>query len=164
MSNVEEIKDIHKVLHDSLVKVKEEMEDHLEAINSNTNEIMSNYEYLCQIDARLAKVEEKIDDLLLASGIHATSRYHDFKMPRLTKNEQELFDFLVAQERVISYRELAFKLALSQTLLSDYMAGLIAKSIPVSKRYSGSDILVSLDPKFQDEMLSRQASRQKVNV
>lgn len=144
--------------------IREEMDDHLEAINSNTNEITSNYEYLCQLDSRLSKVEEKLDELLFAAGILPSSKYHDFKLPRLTKNEQELYEFLLDAQSQITCRDLAFKLALTQSLLVEYLTALIEKGIPVCKRYSGSDILISLDVRFQHEMLSRMQSVKKLNV
>lgn len=147
-----------KASESSISALKEELEDHLESINSNTNEIMSNYEYLCQLDARLAKLEEKLDELLLAAGVTPLSKYKDFKLPRLTKNEQELFDFLLSLEQPLSCKEIAFKLALSQQLLADYLTALIEKGIPIVKRYIGSKILITLDPKFQDEMLARKNS------
>ncbi len=146
-----------KVLESTLSTLKEELEDHLDAINSNTNEIISNYEYLCQLDARLSKIEEKLDELLHASGI-TFSKYKDFKLPRLTKNEQELFDFLLTQIQPLSCKEIAFKLALTQQISSDYLTALIEKGIPIVKRYSGSDILIALDPKFHDEMQTRKNS------
>ena len=39
--------------------VKEELEDHLTAINENTNEISANYEYLCEIDSKMDKLNER---------------------------------------------------------------------------------------------------------
>ncbi|MBI2546752.1 hypothetical protein HYV81_06255 [Candidatus Woesearchaeota archaeon] len=162
-SSVNALGSVSKEFEACFKGIREEMDDHLEAINSNTNEIMSNYEYLCQLDSRLSKVEEKLDELLLAAGIHSSSKYHDFKAPRLTKSEQELYEFLLKADKPVACRELAFRLALTQTLLAEYLTALIEKGIPVGKRYSGSDILVSLDARFQHEMLARQQLK-KLNV
>ena len=163
-SSVNALSSVSKEFEACIKGIREEMDDHLEAINSNTNEIMSNYEYMCQLDSRLSKVEEKLDELLLAAGIHPSSKYHDFKLPKLTKSEQELYEFLLEIEKPIGCRELAFKLALTQTLLAEYLTALIEKGIPVGKRYSGSDILISLDVRFQHEMLARMQSMKKLNV
>ncbi len=162
MYSLVELQDIHNGI--AVSAVKEELEDHLDAINSNTNEIMSNYEYICQLDARLSKVEEKIEELLLSAGVTPLCKYKGFKMPHLTKNEQELFDFLLLQGKPSSYKEIALKLALTQQILSDYITNLIEKGIPLLKRYSSNDILIYMDPKFQQEEIERRTSTKKINL
>ena len=40
-------------------KIKEEMEDHLLAINENTNEISSQYEYICELENKVEEVKKR---------------------------------------------------------------------------------------------------------
>lgn len=58
-----EIKEIKKELKKNLSSVRDEFEDHLEAINENTNEIQSNYEFLCELDSKIEKLNEIIDKM-----------------------------------------------------------------------------------------------------
>ena len=48
-----------------LAEIKDELNDHLDAINHSTNEISSNYEYLCEIDFKINKLAERLDQLQL---------------------------------------------------------------------------------------------------
>ena len=50
-------------------KIKEEFEDHLDSINENTNEIHSNYEYMCELDSKIEKVNENLQNLRLSLTI-----------------------------------------------------------------------------------------------
>jgi predicted nucleic acid-binding Zn-ribbon protein len=43
-------------------KVKEEMTDHLDSINSNTNEINANSTYIKELEKMIQKLNEKIDN------------------------------------------------------------------------------------------------------
>ncbi|MBI1969056.1 hypothetical protein HYS48_00040 [Candidatus Woesearchaeota archaeon] len=43
--------------------VKEEMEEHLQAINESTDEIQANYEYLLELEEKLEKLSIKVDEL-----------------------------------------------------------------------------------------------------
>ena len=39
-------------------RIKEEFDEHLGSINENTNEIQANYEYLCNTDSKIDKLNE----------------------------------------------------------------------------------------------------------
>ena len=49
----------------TFTKIKEEFEDHLDSINENTNEIHSNYEYLCELDSKIEKLNEKLEEIMM---------------------------------------------------------------------------------------------------
>lgn len=49
----------------SFSKIKEELEDHLLAINENTNEIASNYEYICMLESKIERLTQRVDVLQL---------------------------------------------------------------------------------------------------
>ena len=46
----------------AFTKVKEEMTDHLDAINENTNEINSTSNYVKELEKKINKLNEKIED------------------------------------------------------------------------------------------------------
>ena len=52
-------------LHDIFSQIKDEFEDHLTTINENTNEIQANYELVCNIDQKLNKLAERMDEMEL---------------------------------------------------------------------------------------------------
>ena len=42
---------------------RDELDDHLDSINQNTNEIQSNYEYMCRLEAKMDKICERLATL-----------------------------------------------------------------------------------------------------
>ena len=46
-------------------EIHDEFQEHLESINENTTEIQSNYTYLCELDNKIAKLNERIDEIHL---------------------------------------------------------------------------------------------------
>jgi len=45
--------------------IREEFEDHLDAINENTNEIQANYEHMCELESKVEKVNARLDEIQL---------------------------------------------------------------------------------------------------
>ena len=66
----EAFKDINSDLHEAFSQVRDEFEDHLIAVNENTNEIQANYELLCNIDQKMTKMVERCLHLI---GIHVNA-------------------------------------------------------------------------------------------
>jgi len=116
--------------------LKEQVEDHLHAINESTNEIQSNYEYTREIESKFDKLAERIDELSLLIGLNPTQRSPE--MPKLTTVEKEIFLALYAiseQKEYATYEEIANSVNLSQTLVMSYITILIEKGIPIIKSY-----------------------------
>ena len=84
----------NKKLRHEFAKIREEFEEHLQAINENTNEISANYEYICEIEIKLDKLSERVDNLQMYlqsnSGISLVGKA-DFDVKRLNRREQEVF-------------------------------------------------------------------------
>ncbi len=148
-------KDIHfslKVLSD---EIREELDEHLGAINENTNEISSNYEYLCELDFKLDRLSERIDHLQLflekSFGFQPDIK-PKFQCKPLTNNEQDVFLVLYTLEEkkgAVSYEDIARKTGLSVDLVSSYITRMIEKNVPVIKRYVNNVPYLRLDPQFK---------------
>ena len=102
----------------SFLKVKDELDDHLEAINSNTAEVQSLYDYLSVIEQRIDKLSDRLDEFLLP-------------VSNLSLREQELFLFLYTASKPFSARELASSLGLSVPVVHSLISSLRSKDIPV---------------------------------
>ena len=59
-------RNVDKELKGAFLKIKKEFEEHLQAINENTNEIQSNYECLCEIEA---KIDSAVDRAVQSSDV-----------------------------------------------------------------------------------------------
>lgn len=142
------VRDFQRVIH----SFREEFDDHLDAINENTNEIQTNYEYLCTLDTKIEKLAEKIDSLMLVLGqTQAKSGHAQYTILPLTHREQELFLVLYTHEQgFLSYAEIARKLGFTVQMVEQYVTSLIQKGIPLMKRFQNNVVYVSLDPEFRN--------------
>ncbi|MBI2549423.1 hypothetical protein HYW21_08825 [Candidatus Woesearchaeota archaeon] len=142
------VRDFQRVIN----SFREEFDDHLDAINENTNEIQTNYEYLCALDAKIEKVAEKVDSLMLLLGqTKAKSGHQQYVVQPLTHREQELFLVLYTHEQgFLSYAEVARKLGFTVQMVEQYIANVIQKGVPLIKRFQNNLVYVSLDPEFRN--------------
>ena len=145
------LEDLPPEIRTALSDKQEQFDDHLDAINENTNEIQANYEYLCKIEAKIDKLCERIDELsmFLQQRAPASERYH---VQQLTKHESSVFMavyMLTDDEEFITYRQIARQLGLTEQLVSSYVTSLIEKGIPVFKKYMNNEVFLTLDKDFK---------------
>lgn len=141
-------------LHDAFSQIKEEFEDHLTAINENTNEIQANYELLCNIDQKLNKLTERLDKLEIFLQKHGlqTEEKRQFKPVRLSKREQEIFLILYTLEEVkgsVTYLDIARRVSLPEDIVASYIANMLQKGVPIIKKYIANEAHLSLNPIFK---------------
>jgi len=130
-----------------LKEIKEELNEHLNAINDNTNEIQANYEYLCKLEAKIEKLREMIDSLILEQ-----KEQKKYTVDKLTSNEKETFMALYALEEekgAVGYLDIAKKLNIPVNLVQTYVVNLIEKGIPIQKRYINNTAFLTLEPDFK---------------
>ena len=133
-------------LADFLSNIKEELNDHLETINANTTEIQTNYEYLCELDSKIEKLTEKIDEIMLFIGMKKELVVN--RNIKLTLREQEVFWVLFINKRGIALKELAKRLGLTVYLAKNYLESIASKGIMVLKKELANDVIVGIDPSF----------------
>lgn len=140
-------------LREIFSEIRDEFEDHLTAINENTGEIQANYEALSELDSKIDRLGERLDkiELFLKGEGFKADEEPKFNIPKLTKNEQEAFLILYTHEEKgpISYEELARKLCLTEELAASYVQSLVAKGVPIHKRYITNRAFVRLDKNFK---------------
>ena len=150
----EKPEDLKQFVQSTFSKIHEELEEHLDAINENTNEIQANYEYLCELDKKIQHLQEEIKQLKniisKITGQPIQSKPETNQIQPLTQEEQKVFLALYSESKPISYLELAQKLNLSLTLIRTYVTNLISKGIPVQKTYIKGRPLISLEPGFKE--------------
>jgi DNA-binding CsgD family transcriptional regulator len=169
-------KDLVKNLKNSFTKIKEEFNDHLDAINENTNEISANYEYILQIENKIEKLNEKLDEVcMFISQFQGKSLNKElFKDIDLTSREQEIFLLLYARNGdLIDAKEMAKLLGLTEEKIKTYISNLSLKGIPIIKKYLDGIIYYILDYDFRnlqakeniikiDESLARSLHNRKI--
>jgi predicted transcriptional regulator len=134
-----------------LNEIKEQLDDHHHAINETTNEIQSNYEYSLEIDSKLNKIAERIDELSLVVGLNPNQKQPE--IPKLTTVEKEIFLALYSlcdEKEYATYEEIAKSVNLSKTLIMSYVTILIEKGIPIIKSYSDDTTKLKLSSYFKN--------------
>lgn len=131
----------------SFNKIKGELDVHLDSINQNTSEIQTIYDYLQDLDLKIEKLNERIDELNMYVGPKLTEEQLSVD---LTHREQEVFVILYAQEDKITAKDIARKLGFTDEMVNRYVYNLITKGIPVLKQYDGDAVFLYLDLKFKN--------------
>ena len=153
-----ELLTINKTLKKAFNKIKEEFEEHLGSINENTNEIQANYEYLCNVDSKIDKLNEKIEDLQLFINrlVAKDDKKHNeepvYTHIFLTTKEKEVFLALytMAEEKgPITYKAISRRIGLTEFMVREYIVNLIEKGIPVIKKYVNQEVYLDIDQKFR---------------
>jgi DNA-binding transcriptional regulator GbsR (MarR family) len=137
-------------LKNSFKKIKEELEDHLTAINENTEEITELYDFLADIEAKMDKLNEKLEEVHMILSKLQIPVDASLKIKPLTINERQIFLALYSSEKPLSYAELAKQLNYSETLTTTYVQNLIEKKIPVIALYKDGLAYFSIDKDFKE--------------
>ena len=136
-------------LKDALKGLKDELDDHREAINENTNEIQSNYEYLCRLESKIDKLAERLDELTLFR------QELDYCISDLTTREKEVFLALYTAADFIAYRDIGRRTGLTENLVICYISNLITKGVPVLKKYVNGEVRLALEPRFKELQMKK---------
>jgi predicted transcriptional regulator len=135
----------------NLDEIKEQLDDHFHAINETTNEIQSNYEYSLEIESKLSKLAERVDEISLLIGLNPNQKQPE--IPKLTTVEKEIFLALYSlceEKEYATHEEIAKAVNLSKTLIMSYITILIEKGIPIIKSYSDDTIKLRLSSYFKN--------------
>jgi DNA-binding transcriptional regulator GbsR (MarR family) len=141
---------IEEGLKNSFKKIREELEDHLTAINENTEDIGDMYDSMAALESKIDKLNEKLDEIHMVLGKLQIPVDASLKIKPLTINERQVFLAIYSSEKPISYAELSKQLNYSETLTSTYIDNLIEKKIPVIKSYVDGIAHLSLDKDFKE--------------
>ena len=139
----------------SFEQIKEQFDDHLETINENTNEIQSNFEYMCDLDRKIDKLGERIDQIanLIREQRGEKTEKKTFTIQPLSSKEKEVFYalyVLTEHRKHATYKDIARRACFTETLVASYITNLIEKGIPVTKKYANRKAYLSLNPEFRE--------------
>lgn len=143
----EELRKMQKDIKFAFKSVKEELNVHLDTINQNSSEIQSIYECLNELDSKIEKLNERIDNIQMYVAPEADETSFSID---LTHREQEVFLVIYSENNNISAKDIGKKLGFSDEMVNRYVYNMISKGVPILRQYSEGDVLVSLDLKFKD--------------
>jgi len=130
--------------------MREELDDHRLAINENTGELDATSECLNEVNKKLDKLTERVDELtLLVKGVHEEKT---FDLQPLSNKEKEVFHALYAlteTQPFASYDQIARKALMTKELVSCYVTSMIQKGVPVLKKHDGNRVFLRLEAAFR---------------
>lgn len=138
-------------LRDAFSKIKAELNDHLEAINENTDEINASSHDLADLNEKVEKLSERIDRIEMAIEC-LQGRVPQPEGPIiLTGREMEVFQMLYSRSGdIMSYKEISRNLGLSEEGTRTMINGLASKGVRISSVILEGMPCVSLDPAFRE--------------
>lgn len=142
------IKEMEISLKDAFQVVRDELDEHRESINQNTNEIQSSYEYLCKLDSKIDKLGERVDELTMFIRQLQGQKDKKYVVSQLTRKEQEVFLVIYTNEGV-TVKDIGRRLGLTEELVECYIENLLTKGIPLMKKRVATLTLILLDPEFK---------------
>lgn len=134
----------------SFAKMKEELTEHLECINDNTSEVQTCIEYMNEVDGKINKLNEKMERILLL--LEGKTAQEQIQVQPLSLREQEIFVVLYTNtaEQPVTYQHIVRRTGLPLDMVKSLAQSLIAKGVPIMKRYVNQEVALSLDPEFKE--------------
>ncbi len=150
--------DIKASMDSTFKNIKEQFQQHLDSINDNTNEIQANYEYLCQLDNKIEKLAQRLDQMqMMMKQLTNDPNFmpdieENYSVQPLTLKERQVFLVMYAADnnKPLSYGKIAGSINLTESLVKQYVTNLIEKGIPIIKEYRLGRPYLKLDAKFKD--------------
>ena len=130
--------------------MREELDDHRLAINENTEETAATNEFLNELNRKLEKLTERVDELTLL--IKGSKEEKKFDLQPLTEKEKGVFQalyVLTESQPYASYEQLARKTLLTKAIVMDVLTSIIQKGVPVLKKFDGNTVFLKLDQEFR---------------
>lgn len=136
----------------AIEEIRQELDEHLQAINENTSEVEINYTYLIDMNKRLKFLESKMqvfEKILskLTSEKVTESRPNKIK---ITKQEQDVFMAFYQSESALTYQDISEALGKSESFVRYFINSLIEKGVPITKHLIKRKTYFILDPAFKE--------------
>ena len=119
---------IDKKLKKTFQSIKEEFDEHLTAINENTEELAQHSELYNEVDNRMIKLEEKMEEL------HFMFKQIINQKPitlTLSKDEQKVFLVLYTHEKEMTAEEVGLKCHKPKERVEEIFLSLTDKGLPL---------------------------------
>ncbi|MBU2561141.1 MAG: hypothetical protein KKD17_02505 [Nanoarchaeota archaeon] len=140
--SVEELNDFRC----DLSKLRQEIDDHLEAINSNTGEQEIQNTFICELDNRLNKVEEKVDELhFLLKQLVLRAKLS----VELSKDEQRVFLILYTHEKFMKPEAISQKAFLQKEIVEDALTSMMDKGLPLEREIIEGTVYFRMNKEFK---------------
>ncbi len=139
----------------SLDEVKAALDEHLSAINDTSSEIQALFDYIQQVEIKIDKIAQRVDQLQLAH-----EKCDKLTIIPLNQTEKKLFLVLYTEEAPLSFNEIAAKTNLASSLVPECISSLVHKGIPLKRSFFNNHLFFQIEKEFKE----RQAKENLVNL
>lgn len=143
------------MLKKSFNEIRGALEEHLSAINENTSEIQALFDYLNELDQKIDKLSQRMEQAQL--GLDKDEK---IEVRPLTQLEKKVFLVLYTEEVPLSYKEISGKAEIPLALVPECVSSLVGKGVPFQRSLIQSQLFLRLDPGFKE----MQAKENLVNL
>lgn len=129
-------------------KIRQALEEHLGAINENTHEIQSLFDFLQEMEVKLEKFSQRLDQMQLnasTSGAPAKPA-----VTPLNQMEKKVFLVLYTEETALGYREIAEKAHIPVSVVPECLSCLANKGIPLARTFCNEQLFFQIEPTFKE--------------
>ena len=133
-------------MKNDFIKVRQQLEEHLSAINENTSEIQALFDYLQDIETKMDRLAQRLDQLQLGQENQVEKKM----ITSLNQIEKKVFLALYTEETPVSYKEIAVKANLPLALIPECISSLCDKRIPFQRSFYNDTLFLKLDPQFKE--------------
>jgi len=130
--------------------MRDELDDHRLAINENTDELSATNAFLNELNKKLDKMSERLDELTLL--VKGSKEEKKLEIQPLTCKEKQVFlalYVLTESQPYASYDQLARRLMEEKSSVMNAVTSMIQKGVPVLKKYDGNSVFLKLDAQFR---------------
>ena len=141
-----ELSQVKQDINSEVQSLKEECEDHLCAINENTEELAQVQNSIGTIEEKMEKLNSRIDHMHMMFNqiLWQTKITID-----LEPNEQILFQLLCSYNEFITSEFVTEKTQLAEVAVREIITSLIDKGVPVLMRMAKGQTVLKLDSEFR---------------
>ena len=127
-------------------QVRIALEEHLSAINENTTEIQSLFDYLQELDIKIDKLTNRLDNMQLSQGTPVPKP----EVQPLNQTERKVFLVLYTEETPLSFHEIASKAELPNSIIPECVSSLVAKGIIISRTCCNGQLFIKINSNFKE--------------
>ncbi len=124
-------------------KIKQDLDEHLSAINDNSGEIQALFDYVQEVETKLDKLASRLDILQL-------SQPEKIIIQPLNLLEKKIFLILYTEQHPLTFQEIANKAQIPSAIVPECISSLSQKGIPLKRSVFKNQFFLALEKNFKE--------------
>ena len=138
--------DLEEKFKKNFLVIKQSFSEHLSAINENTTELQSFFDYLHEIEQKIEKLSQRMDGLQIQNQDNKEKPFID----PLNSTEKKVFLVLYTEEKPLNCQELSQKSEVPISIIREHISTITQKGIPLNRSFVNNQTYYKLDPSFKE--------------